>query len=201
MPRPDVYTVKRIIQMSQNENNLQKNEELIKALFRQVENTTFEPSLYLKTRVLIHIKEGQKQQKTLRFWQFFSAGSCAVMLLIGFYSFHALNAVKNDGIANQAYVIHVEFDQSDLSKVAKAEVILPDEVSFMSPKGKVHAQQKMTLPVQIKTAGRGKLPFVVSSSVEGEKKIRIRLLDADDNLVREQVIKFKFAKTGQQVNL
>lgn len=187
--------------MSQNENNPQNNEEIVKSMFLKVGNSQLEPSPFLKTRVLIHVKEGQKHQKTVRFWQFFSASSFAVMLLIGFYAIHTLNSVKNNGIANQAYVIHVEFNQDDLSKVAKAEVMLPEEVNFMSSKGKVHSQRQMTLPVQIKTAGRGKLPFVVSSSVEGEKNIRVRLLDENDNLVREQVLKFKFAKSGQQVNL
>ncbi len=184
--------------MSQNEND-QQNEQ-IRNLFLKVENAQVEPSAFMKTRVLAHLKEGQIQQKTVRFWQFLSVGSFAVMILIGSYAMYTLNAVKNDGITNQAYVIHVDFNQDDLSKVARAEVSLPDDVNFMS-KGKVHSLRQMTLPVQIKTAGRGKLPFVVSSAVEGEKSIKVRLLDENNNLVREQILRFKFAKTNQQVQL
>ena len=140
-------------------------------------------------------------RKTLRFWQFFSAGSFAVMLLIGFYAFNIQKTLGSDAVAKQAYVIHVEFDNEDLSRVAQAEVILPDDVHFVSSKGIVHTAQNLKLPVQIKSAGRSKLPFVVASSVEGEQNIRVRLLDVNNVLVREQVLKFKFAKTREQVSL
>jgi hypothetical protein len=71
----------------------------------------------------------------------------------------------------------------------------------MSKKGMVKDRKNLTLPVQIKNAGRAKLPFVVASSVEGEQNIKVRLLDENNVLVREQVLKFKFAKTGEQVSL
>ena len=52
----------------------------------------------------------------------------------------------------------------------------------------------MKLPIDIKAAGRGKLPFVVASDSQGEKKILVRLLDENNLVVREQVLKFRFAK-------
>ena len=187
--------------MSHNENNLNPDELKTKSVFAKLNSVQLDPSPYMKTRILAHVKEAQKMQKTIRFWQFFSASSFSIMLLIGLYALNSLNKINPDAVAQQAYVIHVEFDQDDMSRVARAEVVLPENVHFMSKKGMVKDRQSLTLPVQIKTAGRAKLPFVVASSVEGEQNIRVRLLDENNVLVREQVLKFKFAKTGEQVSL
>lgn len=188
--------------MSQNENKNNLNEqEALEAIFGQVRRAHIEPSPYLKTRVLAHLKAGQKHQKNLRFWQFFSAGSFAAMLLVAIYAVDITKTLKTDGAANQAYVIHVEFNQDDLSKVAQAEVVLPDDVYFKSSKGKLRDQRQLKLPVELKTAGRGKLPFVVTSEAEGEKSILVRLLDENNNVVREQTLKFKFAKSGEKISL
>ena len=187
--------------MSQNENNNLSDELKTQMVFNKLRSQQLEPSPYMKTRVLAHVKEGQKLQKTIRFWQLFSATSFSVMLLIGLYAFNFVKTVSADAAIQQAYVIHVEFDQDDMSRVARAEVVLPENVHFMSKKGMVKDRQSLTLPVQIKNAGRAKLPFVVASSVEGEQNIKVRLLDENNVLVREQVLKFKFAKTGEQVSL
>lgn len=187
--------------MSQNEKLNQQEQQILTDLFAKVNKTQIEPSPYLKTRVLAHVKEAQNHQKTLRFWKFLSASSFAVMLLIGVYTYKAFNLNENNAITNQAYVIHVDFNQEDLSKVAKAEITLPDDVNFMSAKGKLSTLRSLTLPITVKNLGRSKLPFVVSSAVDGEKNIQIRLLDLNNNLIREQNLKFKFAKTNQQVSL
>lgn len=186
--------------MSDNEQKPHQNEAKMQNLFAAVNKLEMSPSPYLKTRVLAHVNEAQNVKKTLLFWKFLSAGSMAALVLVGVYVFNFIQTSQKQPDANQSYVIHVNFDQDDLTKVAKAEVVLPDDVYFKSSKGKIYQQRNLKLPIQVKNAGRGKLPFVVASAVAGEKNIQIRLLDENDQLIREQSIKFNFAKSGQQVS-
>jgi hypothetical protein len=104
-------------------------------------------------------------------------------------------------MTKQAYVIHVDFNQADKNIVAKAEIELPKDVHFVSSRKEVREENRLTLPVDIKATGRGKLPFVVSSDFSGEKLIKVRLLNEDNQLVREQILKLKFAKEDSATTL
>lgn len=181
--------------MSQDEKDLQKLEsEQMRSLFSSVRAADIEPSPYLRTRVLAHLTDEFKQSNQLKFWKFFSAGSFVAMAMMGFYVMNTFNPSSTAASSQQAYVIHVDFNQNDLSHVAQAEVVLPDGVKFVTKNGSIDSKKSLRLPIDIRSVGRGKLPFVVSSDSVGDKEILVRLLDENNQVVRDQVLKFKFAK-------
>lgn len=170
----------------------------IKDLFERVKSAELGPSPYLKTRVLARMSE--PAQKGFNFWKALSFASLAAVFILGFVSLQLLRQQrKSDGITQQAYVIHIDFNQSDKNMVAQAEVELPEHVHFVSSNKDIRDERTLTLPVDVKVLGRGKLPFVVASDVSGEKSIRVRLLNEKNELVREQVLKLTFAKQGESV--
>ncbi len=174
------------------------DQKALQDLFARVQKAPVELSPYLKTRVLAHWRE-KRAPKGLLFWQWLSGVSLAGVLALSFVSYQLLRQKKSDGLTQQAYVIHIDFNQSDRDLVAQAEVALPEHVHFVSSNKEIREERKLTLPVSVKALGRGKLPFVVSSDISGEKSIRVRLLNEKNEVVREQVLKLTFAKQGNPV--
>lgn len=183
--------------MSKNETITSQEESQLTALFAQVRKAEVEVPPYMKARVLAHLRQDQKQVRgSLFFWKALSLGSLMSLLFLGIFSFNLYQKSTSDGITQQAYVIHIDFNSEDRGLVAKAEIELPKDVHFVSSKKQIREERSLTLPVDIKAVGRGKLPFVVSSSFSGEKDIKVRLLNENNELVREKVLKLKFARQG-----
>lgn len=166
----------------------------LKKLFQNVHDADFEPSPYMRTRILSQLREDQKPAVRIQIWKLLTIFSLTALVLVGTFAITLMNRIEITGVASQAYVIHVNFNENDLHQVAQAEVVLPDDVNFVSKKRLDDSTRTLKLPINIKSAGRGKLPFVVTSKTDGKKLIRVRLLDENDNVVREQVLNFKFAK-------
>jgi hypothetical protein len=186
--------------MSKNETLTPKEEIQLNALFARVRAADIEAPPYLKTRVLAQLRDLKKQNRSLLFWKALSAGSLLGLLFLGALSFNLYQKSNSDGLTKQAYVIHIDFNQADRDVVAKAEVELPEDVHFVSSKKEIREERTLSLPVDVKVAGRGKLPFVVTSDYSGEKEIKVRLLNENNELVREQILKLKFAKQGSTIN-
>lgn len=189
--------------MSKNEtpdiSKQQQDEKEIREIFARVRAAHLAPSPYMKTRVLAHVREGRKQSNVLLFWKLLTAGSVLGMVMTGFFGYRLLQKSPSDGLTQQAYVIQIDFNQDDQELVAQAEVELPEDVQFVSSNKDIRAEKTLRLPVEVKSLGRGKLPFVVSSGISGEKFVKVRLLNDKDELVREQVLKLSFAKQGASV--
>lgn len=185
--------------MAKNETLSSKEEQQLNTLFSQLREMEVEASPYLKTRVLAHLDEQKKIRRSLLFWKLLSAGSVMSVVIVGFLALGLYQKAPSDGVTKQAYVIHLDFNQADKNLVAHAEVELPQDVHFVSSNKAIQEERKLKLPVQVKEAGRGKLPFVVTSEFSGEKEIKVRLLNEKDELVREQVLKLKFAKQGSTI--
>ncbi|WP_413288100.1 hypothetical protein [Bdellovibrio sp. HCB337] len=185
--------------MSKNETLTQQEEQQIGAIFSQLRDAKVEAPLYMKTRVLAHLNEDGKQKKSLLFWKILSMSSLASLAIVLFVGFQMMNKHSEEVLAKQAYVIHIDFNQMDQQMVAGAEIELPEDVRFVSSNKEIQKEKRLKLPVSVKSLGRGKLPFVVTSDLAGEKSIRVRLLNEKDELVREQIFKVKFAKEGASV--
>jgi hypothetical protein len=162
-------------------------------VFKGVRASGIEASQFMKTRVLAQLRQERQFKRKLFMWQFVTAGSLAALVATFFIGFKMISQIKADAFTREAYVIHVDFTQNDRQQVAAAEVELPQGVHFVSKSG-VASLHKLRLPVDVKAAGRGKLPFVVSADDPGEKRIVVRLLNRDDQVIREQIFNYRFAK-------
>lgn len=188
--------------MSQNSNEPENSDfAQIKSLFQAAKDNDLEPSPYLRTRVLASLRTRQNSFLRINSWKILSAVSTLALVLVSTYTLNLQRRAEPTVVAQQSYVIHVNFSEDDLNRVVKAEVVLPEGVGFVSKKGLTDGKKSLRLPIDIKSAGRGKLPFVVTSTVGGEQKILVRLLDEQNHLVREQYLKFKFAENGTNKNI
>lgn len=187
--------------MSEDETLTRQEQEQFTSLFNELRAATVEAPPFLKTRVLAHTKRQNESSQKLFFWKSLAGLSLFAFLLLGVFSWNLYQNSHADGMTKQAYVIHVDFNQADKNIVAKAEIELPKDVHFVSSRKEVREESRLTLPVDIKATGRGKLPFVVSSDFSGEKLIKVRLLNEDNQLVREQILKLKFAKEDSATTL
>ncbi|MBK7961839.1 MAG: hypothetical protein IPK04_11975 [Bdellovibrionales bacterium] len=188
--------------MSQNSNEPENSDfAQIKSLFQAAKDTDLEPSPYLRVRVLASLQMRRSSFLRINSWKIVSAVSTLALVLVSTYTLNLHRRAEPTVVAQQSYVIHVNFSEDDLTRVVKAEVVLPEGVGFVSKKGLTDGKKSLRLPIDIKSAGRGKLPFVVTSTVGGEQKILVRLLDEQNHLVREQYLKFKFAENGTNKNI
>lgn len=182
--------------MSQNEYDSTDGDfKQIKSLFAAAEATELDPSPYMRTRILANLRDEEESRwPRTRVWKFFTVMSAFAFLIMTAHSYSLMNKIESNGAAMESYVIHVNFNENDLTRVTKAEVVLPDGVKFVSKNGNIADKKVLRLPIDIKSIGRGKLPFVVTASTDGEKQITVRLLNDDNEVIRDQVLKFKFAK-------
>lgn len=172
------------------------NPENLQAIFSEVRSKDFSAPPFMKTRVLAHVREVQMQRKQLFFWKALSSFAVAALVVVSLVTVQMSQKSTPDIVTNQVYVIHVDFNQDDQARVAQAEVELPEGVHFESKRPEIRNLRKLKLPVNIGAIGRAKLPFVLSSTSAGEKAIKVRLLDDGDQVVREQVMSFKFAQVS-----
>ncbi|MBL7669751.1 MAG: hypothetical protein JNM39_04640 [Bdellovibrionaceae bacterium] len=188
--------------MSQNGNDPENSDYTqIKSLFQAAKDTELEPSPYLRVRVLASLQMRRSSFLRVNSWKLVSAVSTFALVLVSTYALNLQRKAEPTVVAQQSYVIHVNFSEDDMTRVVKAEVVLPEGVGFVSKKGLTDGKKSLRLPIDIKSTGRGKLPFVVTSTVGGEQKILVRLLDEQNHLVREQYLKFKFAQNGTDKNI
>lgn len=192
--------------MSQDKINLETVQEAqakveSSKIFSQIKDSDLSVSPYLKIRILAHMREHKTSRKKVLFWQFLSFGAIASIVFLAFLNLQMYQKIHLDAVTKQAYVIHIDFNQADQQQVVRAEVELPDNVHFVSSDKTLKPEKKMSLPITIKSLGRGKLPFVVASDSSGEKEIIVSLFNENEELVRKQVLKFKFAKNSDSVRL
>lgn len=171
----------------------------LKKLFQDVQNLQVEQP-FLETRVLAHLEHSQKMQKKVLFWQVLFGMSLSFSLALVFWTLKAADKQIPQAYANTSYVIHLNFDETDKAKIAQAEIELPDDVYFVKANNEKINERKLKLPVTIKEIGRGKLPFVLTSESFGAKNISVSLFDEDNNLIKKQTLKLKFAKSESTLN-
>lgn len=176
-----------------------ENKTDFKKLFQDVKDLKVEQP-FLETRVLAHLEHSQKIQKKVLFWQVFSGISLSFSLFLLFWNLKVSDNKTPQAYANTSYVIHLNFDETDKANVAQAEIELPDDVYFVKANNEKLEERKLKLPVTIKEIGRGKLPFVLASKAFGTKDIAISLLDEDNNLIKRQTLKLKFAISESTLN-
>lgn len=168
-------------------------------LFQKVRELNIEQP-YIQTRVLASLKQTQELKKSVFIWKLLFSLSFSFSILFVSWSF--FNSEKNFTRASTdtSYVIHLNFDENDKARVAHAEIELPEDVYFVKANNEKLPERKLKLPVSIKEIGRGKLPFVLASNTTGAKTILVQLLDDNNNLIKKQFLKLKFAKNESNLN-
>lgn len=184
---------------SQDSNN--KNEDLVRSALSKMDSVDLNPSSFMKTRLVAQFKERQNSQKSVLIWKFasaFSLAACGVLALV----LVSKTSQPPKVVANNAYVIHLDFTAEDLKSVASAEVILPTPVHFVSTRNKeMKDMRSLRLPLRIAGEGRARLPFVVASSEVGTQTIHVRLFDENNNLLKERDLSVRFAKSQSENTL
>ena len=167
---------------------------LVRSALLKLEVGDLEPSPFMKTRLLAQFKEREQKRKSVFIWKLvsgFSVTACAVLAIT------LINQPSTDSkaMADNPYVIHMDFNSGDLKSVTSAEIYLPEKVHFVSGGSQDLKDRKiLRLPLKVGQAGRTRLPFVVSSSEIGMQILRVRLYDDNGDLLKEKDLKIRFAK-------
>lgn len=173
--------------MSHDEKNSDAAEVLVKA-----RNIKFEPSPYMKTRILATLRE--KNQRTQKFvWYRNIAFLAAPIMIILLVLTLRLTQDIHIAPAYQAVAIKVDIQKADEVEIAMAEIELPEGVIFYSQAHpQINEQKTLSLDWSKIGAKITSLPFAVKANVLGEKKIKVRFFDKNKQLFQEQIIKLKF---------
>lgn len=171
----------------------------INDLFKKVQDLKVEQP-YLHTRVLASLHQTQQLEKSILVWKLLFGLSLTFSMALISWNYIFNDKYITKAATDTSYVIHLNFDDHDKQSVANAEIELPDDVYFIKANNEKLADRKLKLPVSIKEIGRGKLPFVLTSNSVGAKTILVNLLDENNNLVKKQILKLKFAKNESNLN-
>jgi hypothetical protein len=173
--------------MNQESDN---NERRVRQLFRQAEQIALEPSPFLKTRILAHVREARAEKSGLR-WKVWALASSAVSLLLLAV---VLWPVQSSLIAdvNQKVAVRIEVAALENNVVAYAKVELPEGVSFVSTNyPELQSAREVSLAWMPEFERHG-LPFVIQASSAGKKTIRILLLDRTDTVRKTKEVTITF---------
>lgn len=159
-----------------------------KAIFAQLPEA--KPSPYFAARVAARAKTSPNRELTL--WRWVAALSITVVIALG--SYIQFKPQQDLLYTYEPYVIQVDFNAAELKLAESAEIELPDGVSFVSKNDAIKALRSMRLKVN----GRkdGKLPFVLVSEREGSLALRVRMYNAEDELVQTKTLTLNFGKKG-----
>ncbi len=173
----------------------------VRSALSPLASSAAEPSPFMKTRLLAHFRSAQRVRVSILRWKLTSAVSMFGFVALSLtWLLHSPNGPQF--VADNAYVIHLDFKAEDVSSVASAEVLLPENVHFVSGKNPgLKSQKTMRLPLRVVELGRARLPFVVSSTEIGLQTLRVRLYDVNDKLLKEKDLEIRFAKNQGEVAL
>lgn len=173
-----------------NENELEKS---VKGILAKVKEGDHGPHPFLKSRIISASREINSSRKKMFFWKSLSLLTSVCLIFVMFSN--VKRNEKNVVPLNNSYVIHMQFSEEDAVMIANAEVTLPDDVQFYSASNpEIKTKKTLVLPVKVSVDGRTKLPFVVMATAPGKKKILVRLLDNDQNLIKHSYITVTFNK-------
>jgi hypothetical protein len=171
-------------------------EQNVKRLLAEARRAAPEPSPYLKTRILAELRS-RNQERTVRIWKFLALGSGAFSALIVASLFMISKSNEGTYVAqvDERVLIRVEVQKFEGQKdVRFAEVDLPAGVHFYSEKYPELKEQRSVTLAWNNDMNLTRLPVVIQASESGSKKIRIRFLGSEHELVKEQQVTIKFAK-------
>lgn len=161
---------------------------------QSLKTLSVEPSPFLKTRILAHVRE-QKQSKVSFFKKYFLVpaltAAVAIVMTIGYLK------SKDSGVPayamGQDYVIRMDIRPYKESAIAYAEIVLGDEkIQFSSSKfTEISVQKKMTISWE-NLVEKQFLPIVIKGLKEGSSKVVVNFYDASNNLVKSQDVHLKF---------
>ncbi|MFH1264046.1 MAG: hypothetical protein V1495_11465 [Pseudomonadota bacterium] len=165
-------------------------EQRVKGLFRQAEQVPLEPSPFLKTRVLAHVREARAKTVGFRWKMWALASSTASLLLLSVLFWPARSSLT--ALVDQRVLVRVEVEALEGSNVAYATVELPDGVSFVSTKyPEIQKAHEVRLAWMPEFENRG-LPVVVRATSVGKKTIRIFLFDRNDTVLKAKEVTITF---------
>ncbi len=171
-----------------------KTEQYVKRVLQEARRAAPEPSPYLKTRILAEYRS-RRQEQRIRWWKFLTLGSAAAsaMVVAGLF---LITQPKGAYVAqvDEKVLIRVEVEKLQGTGVKFAEVDLPDGVHFYSEKYPELKDLRSVTLAWNENMDMSRLPVVIQASEAGAKKIRIRFLNNDHALLKEQQVMIKFAK-------
>ncbi len=180
------------------------------------------PPPFFTQRVLAQLQSRREQKKLLRWWKWaallspaFSLAAVVLVLQLNTSMFEGsslesqailsqshrssdpITDISFSAEINKAYAVKVEMAELDSLPLASVQILLPEGVSFFS-REYPELQDKNSLELDLDHEWMSEtLPFVISSSTTGLKRILIRFFDSEQNLVSERSVNIDFASETQ----
>jgi hypothetical protein len=152
------------------------------------------PDPYFAQRVLAHAAS-RKQEKTLFFWKWVSATSVAFGCLMSFYfyttSINKLDFDYKKAPTNKYMVLQLNELPQD-SRIVYVTLELDRDMDFSLSDPTLVGKKELTIAIDTLNSKDARLPFVFLSRVAGKKNVRIKFLDEDFNVVKEDQYNLEF---------
>ena len=176
-----------------NQNDKQIEND-VKGVFDQLSQVPLRANPYLATRVMTEL-QARNRNRGLRFWKTLAVGSSAVSaaLVVAFVML-SLRGPAFEAFVDRPFVVKMEVTDLRNHPIAKAEIQLPDGVYFdLDQFPELRNERSLTL--RWRNQGTSEfIPFVLTSNVEGVKRVTVKFYDEQDNYVGEKSVDIKLRK-------
>jgi hypothetical protein len=157
------------------------------------------PSPFLATRVMAEVKASKKDP--VQIWKYLTstfalstAIFCFLFIKTNTNHEQPTNVAALTAQPLQAQVISLEFNDDDIKYIAEAEIVLPDNVQFVSKnRPEISKERSIRLPLKVSRLGKTRLPFVISALEKGKHTLKLRFYNLEEKMVKEKSITVNFA--------
>lgn len=153
-----------------------------------------QPDPYFSYRVQALLAERQQQKKIL-FWKIFSGLSTTVAVLALYMNFQVSrvhqNSLFTSAPVNRAMVIQLD-QVPDLPRIMYVSLEIDEGMIFDLGDATLSQKKEITLALEQGQTLSKRLPFVIKALTSGLKTVRIKFLDADLNVVKEETQHLRF---------
>ncbi len=181
-------------------------EQTSKDLMRPAAKLAVSAPPFLAQRILAQLETNKQQRKQVTWWRWAALLSPAVslVLVLGLLNFNlstqdplSHEEANFTALTDRAYAVRVELEEVETIGAQRVQILLPEGVAFFS-RDYPELAEKNSLELELDPSlNLEALPFVISSSHEGIKRVLIRFFDSDSNLVDEKSVSIHFKSSSE----
>jgi hypothetical protein len=143
------------------------------------------PDPYFAARVLAH-HNSQKQSRMLLIWKSIAGFSVVLGCFLSFYFYNQGHATLDYRKALVGKAMILQLDSLPIEdNISYVSLEIDEGMSFQLSNQEASSKKEITLAIESASETK-RLPFVFVSNESGKKKVSIKYLDSDFNLVKSE---------------
>lgn len=173
-----------------------QNNKKLEGMLEAARSTHVTTSPFFAARTLAEYRARQKDTFTLRVWKAVALTSLSLCFafVVSLTMRHETSTPYLAAVA-KPYVVKIQMAEFQEYNIVEAEIELPEGVSFYS-KSYPELKEKRSLRIAWDAqTEQSVLPFVIQGAASGQKLVKVRFFDSNNQAVSERELNIRFQES------